>query len=90
MREAYRNACEEAEYENGHDGYNGTISTTSGFKDMTMVAPKPGTPQFEEFFEEEIESERICQKRGLCIGVLDPRDGNNNDKSYIFFGWAAE
>lgn len=30
MRDAYREACDDARYEEGHDGYNGTISTTSG------------------------------------------------------------
>ena len=29
--EAYRNACEEATWECGHDAYNGTISTTQGY-----------------------------------------------------------
>lgn len=28
--EAYASACEQAEFEHGHDGYNGTISTTNG------------------------------------------------------------
>lgn len=32
---AYRNAVEEAEYEHGHDGYNGTISTSRGFYEIT-------------------------------------------------------
>jgi hypothetical protein len=35
MREAYDNAVSYAENEHGHNGYNGTISTTQGFKDKT-------------------------------------------------------
>lgn len=35
MSKAYANAVEDAEYDSGHDSYNGTISTTSGFKDAT-------------------------------------------------------
>ena len=36
VEEAYRRACEIAEDEYGHqDGYNGTISTTDGFRDET-------------------------------------------------------
>lgn len=31
-REAYKKACEEAIYEHGNSSYNGTISTTSGFR----------------------------------------------------------
>jgi len=35
-QEAYNRACEIAEDEYGHqDGYNGTISTTAGFRDET-------------------------------------------------------
>ena len=34
-REAYNKLVEEAEYEYGHDGYNGTISTSDGFKMIT-------------------------------------------------------
>ena len=37
--EAYRTACSQAEEEYGHqEGYNGTISTTSGFRDETELA----------------------------------------------------
>ena len=30
-KEAYKKAVKGAEYEHGHDGYNGTISTTNGY-----------------------------------------------------------
>ena len=33
--EAYNSLVETAEYEYGHDGYNGTISTSDGFFDIT-------------------------------------------------------
>ena len=35
MSQAYANAVNDAEYDSGHDSYNGTISTTNGFKDAT-------------------------------------------------------
>ena len=39
--EAYNRACEEAELEYGsQDGYNGTISTTHGFRDETEAYNK--------------------------------------------------
>ena len=39
--EAYRNACDDAEEEYGNqDGYNGTISTTHGFRDETEAYKK--------------------------------------------------
>lgn len=38
--EAYGRACYEAEYEYGHEAYNGTISTTNGVRDVsTLLAP---------------------------------------------------
>lgn len=37
LNKAYRLACEEAEYEHGHDAYNGTISTTSGAVAVTRT-----------------------------------------------------
>lgn len=38
--DAYRNACEAALYESGHDAYNGTISTTDWFVEMPASAFK--------------------------------------------------
>lgn len=38
--DAYRRACEQATYECGHDGYNGTISTTAGFCELPADAFK--------------------------------------------------
>lgn len=40
--EAYRTLCSEAQYEHGHDGYNGTIATTAGVHVVTT------TPQTRE------------------------------------------
>lgn len=37
---AYRAACEQALYEHGHDGYNGTISTTDGVS-VVQATPLP-------------------------------------------------
>ena len=40
MSQAYSNAVEDAEYDSGHDAYNGTISTTEGFADATKDLTK--------------------------------------------------
>ena len=41
VEEAYKSACYEAEVEYGHqEGYNGTISTTHGFRDETEAYKK--------------------------------------------------
>lgn len=38
VADAYAHACEQAVYEYGHDSYNGTISTTDGFIEVTRPA----------------------------------------------------
>lgn len=37
MNDAYQDLFDESVYENGHDSYNGTISTTSGIRDVTNM-----------------------------------------------------
>jgi hypothetical protein len=37
---AYRSACDQATWEDGHDAYNGTISTTGGFRELPADAFK--------------------------------------------------
>jgi diaminopimelate decarboxylase len=52
MREAYDRAVQNAESEHGYDAYNGTISTTQGFKDKTrkfeelMTRKREGSVKF--------------------------------------------
>ena len=41
---AYRKACEQARFEHGHDPYNGTITTTSGFRMYQTPEPEPHGP----------------------------------------------
>jgi hypothetical protein len=36
IRDAYRRACDRAEYDFGHDPYNGTISTTRGVREFEL------------------------------------------------------
>jgi hypothetical protein len=75
-REAYQNAVEQAQHEYGHDPYNGTISTTNGFR---MVTKKPGQTM------EQLEDEWLdkLEKWGKCACV------DLGGKRYAFFGWAA-
>ena len=49
-RQAYDKLVEEAEYEYGNDGYNGTISTSGGFK-MITEHPRYGTKKFWKFVD---------------------------------------
>jgi len=42
MKDAYNNAIEDATDEYGNDPYNGTISTTNGFVDVTKKFKESG------------------------------------------------
>lgn len=96
MSTAFNNLVENAEYESGHDSYNGTISTCDGFKDMSkwfneLLGTKPSTKHLteckEKFEEKAIEE---CDKRE-CYGIeLPSKKSTKNSKLYYFVGWAAD
>ena len=56
--EAYSHECAEAEYECGHDPYNGTISTTDGCYRRTGF-PRYGTRKFDGWIGKEIDEKGI-------------------------------
>jgi hypothetical protein len=82
---AYREAKRQAQYESGHDSYNGTISTTNGFfmlstPDGLIKEGKIVRGNLLSFVDENIEK---TEKWGncACISIGEGR--------YIFFGLAA-
>lgn len=82
MSEAYSDACADAIAENGHqDGYNGTISTTSGFKDMTSEYKSSGL-SVNEYINKNIDK---CQKWGNAWGICieKPKGNTNKVKSQV-------
>jgi hypothetical protein len=81
MKDAYRKAVDEARMMAGNDPYNGTISTTQGFRPITG-APN-NNPNSNEFREWVSESDSLAEKWGPALGV-DLGGGK-----YFFFGWAA-
>ena len=99
-RQAYDDACKEAEEYYGHqEGYNGTISTTSGVKNLTNQAPKYGTQAFRKW---EVNMLNDClEKYGPCIAIeikgkalvnLKKKNklvGKKGIKAFYFFGWAS-
>ena len=99
MRSAYSKLCEEAERVYGHqDGYNGTISTTSGFVDKTsyfnqLIGDRRKTKKWLsecriKFEEEAIEN---TDKWGAVWGIEVPSPkSTKKSKLYYFVGWAAE
>ncbi len=101
IHDAYRDAVKQAEWDYGHDAYNGTISTTGGVKCKTS--------RLEAFIKEHGKSGGFSlwydtafgatEKWGDVWGARVPEHAmseeerevheKNNTKRYIFAGWAS-
>jgi hypothetical protein len=82
MSEAYSDLCEDAREEYGHqDGYNGTISTTSGFRDVTSDFKRSGK-SLQNFIDDNIDR---AEKWGsfLAIFIEEPKGNTNKVKSQV-------
>ena len=80
MKEAYNQLVEDAIDEYGNDPYNGTISTTNGFVDVTKKFKDSGK-KLSAFIEsaEDVMDKRDCW--GIC--VLEPKLNTNKIKSQV-------
>ncbi|MDG1949474.1 MAG: hypothetical protein P8J32_01470 [bacterium] len=94
--EAYRAAQEEANHEEGHNPYNGTISTCTSLS-VARNAPRFGTQAFDKFEDKLLDDlgKRECLYVELTGAALQKRKpnylkGKKGVKGYYFFGWAAE
>ena len=98
---AYNEAVEGAEYEHGHDGYNGTISTTDDYYFFDKH-PRWGTIAFDKWEEKILDNNNSpVQKWGLagCVEItgkaakeikeVNGLKGKRGLKVWYFFGWAA-
>lgn len=82
MQEAYKELREEAKEEYGHqDGYNGTISTTNGFRDVTSEF-KRSNKSIRDFIDDNIDR---AEKWGSCLAVCldEPKSNTNKVKSQV-------
>jgi len=81
MKETYSRLCEEARDEYGHDSYNGTISTTNGFRDVTDEYKRSGK-SLERFMDDNLDR---SQKWGPCLGICleEPQENKNKVKSQV-------
>jgi hypothetical protein len=73
--DAYKEAVQQALYDCGHDPYNGTISTTRGFKFLGEIEKN----DVEDYIDQHTDDFDKWEACG-CI---------KSEKDYIFFGWAA-
>jgi hypothetical protein len=83
--EAYKDAVDQARYDYGHDPYNGTISTTSGF----VLIPIKEDESVEEW-EGRIMEDKQVQKWEDCACAAAPDVPIENGRSlWHFAGWAS-
>jgi hypothetical protein len=76
LNDAYNSACEEAEVEYGHqEGYNGTISTTTGVNDVTEKYKKSKFDSVDQYIRSQVE---VLGKRDCCAICLQEPVGNKN------------
>jgi len=95
--EAYSSLVEEAEYEYGHDPYNGTISTTDGFRTLNDN-PRYGTKSFSKWEDKMINNmdkyDCICVEiTGAVLKRMKESrgyKGKKGIKAFYFIGWAAQ
>lgn len=83
--EAFREACDAALYEFGHNPYNGTISTVHGFVDVPILEGE----DVNDWAHRVLDDPRV-QKWEACACCEDPNGKEENGrKLYHFAGWAA-
>ena len=82
--EAYNRACEEAELEYGsQDGYNGTISTTHGFRDETEAYKKSKFNDVSAYIYSRFDSHSMGKRDCSAICVVQPVGNKNKTKSQV-------
>jgi hypothetical protein len=81
LRDAYNNACQDAEEYAGHqDGYNGTISTTHHCEDLTTQY-KRSKKSLQEYIDMQMDKIQKWHCGAICIE--EPKDNTNKTKSQV-------
>jgi hypothetical protein len=79
-REAYNTAVEDAEQESGHDSYNGTISTTHTFDDLTPQFKRSGKTLAEYI---DMQMDKLGKRDCAAICIQEPIANKNKTKSQV-------
>ena len=83
-QDAYNRACEVAELEYGsQDGYNGTISTTHGFRDETELYKKSKFSDVSAYIRHRFDSHTMNKRDCSAICVVEPKANTNKTKSQV-------
>lgn len=80
MSEAYSNAVSEAIHEYGNDVYNGTISTTNSFRDVTAEFKRSGL-SLKEFIN--VQHEKLNKRDCVGVCVNQPKVNTNKVKTKV-------
>jgi hypothetical protein len=81
---AYNKACEIADEEYGHqDGYNGTISTTHGFRDETEAYGKSKFNDVSAYIRDRFDSHSMSKRDCSAICVVKPVGNKNKTQSQV-------
>lgn len=95
--DAYDKLVEAAQWEHGHDVYNGTISTTQG---LLMIKAEPDKVQ--EVIDSILETDHPTVAKWGAAGCIELTGsamknwerthgfrGKHGVRAYVFFGWAC-
>jgi len=93
---AYKSAVEDAHWEHGHDGYNGTISTSNGFRIITNH-PRYNTEKFWKFYDYKLDDTKFnkwncIEFKGAVLKKVKEEEGykgKRNIRAFYFWGLAA-
>jgi hypothetical protein len=80
MRDVYSDLVDEATSEYGHDSYNGTISTTHGYQDITNEW-KASKEDIRTFISKKLENANKYDCFGVC--TVAPKVNSNKIKSQV-------
>ena len=94
--EAYIECCAEAHFQYGHDAYNGTISTSDGFR-MIKKHPRYNTQKFWKFVADTMDGTKFSiwnciEIKGAMLKRMKEQEGlkgKRNIKAFFFWGLAA-
>jgi hypothetical protein len=82
LSDAYKSAVEDAENEYGHDPYNGTISTTTGFHVIDRTREyKASGKSLEDYIN--IQSDKLSKRQCAAICIEEPKSNNNKIKTQV-------
>ena len=84
VQEAYRDARDEAAFENGHqEGYSGDIQTCSGYKEVQLKEGDTVDDVEESICDNDSYNGKRFEKWGNCAAVQTSSD------EWTFIGWGA-